>query len=972
MKKRGNFRCSKLSSRLNFFKFLSFLTAVSVSLFGSFSSVSGIGDNPVYAVPVLVLKFFPLDETGKLNRSIIGTDLPENDRALPSIRAKVSRLNSEGILFMERASRYKGYRDSSAVSSIGLVILDEIEHLEPVPVASSSNGKTPPTNKIAYLNRVNICDYVDNRDVEQVWVWMYHSDVVYPVESNMVMGTNIEALWNYNGYGDVSNSYHLNDLPVCQNTYTVYEFNYGRGLGEMTENFGHHIERLLNYADRSLFWGKFVGSDSSHKIINPGCGWVHYTPNSDTDYDWYNRRRVLSDCEDWKPDGSGTERLVSCETWGGNGCSAGDGGVAWKTWWMQNMPGEDNGLSYNGANLRNWWHFFGNFDEALSQDRSLTETADPIITNSLPSFSGSSSFSVRENRGSVGSVVAADVDSADSVTGYRISGGADSSLFSITNRGVLSFRSIPDFESPSDAGSNNQYLVEITVTSGAGSRELSATRTFTVTVGDVSEAPSTPSVPVLSSPSSTSLLVSWSAPSNTGPVISDYDVEYRQGTTGSFSVWSHTGNSRRATITNLNANTLYQVHVLARNAEGASSWSQTSSFTTGSVVTNNPPAFSSGSTFSVNENRGSVGSVVADDVDSEDSVNGYSIRSGADRSLFSITNAGVLTFVSVTDFEAPVDSNTDNVYRLTVQANSGAGSRELSATQTITVTVNDVDEAPSRPSVPTLSSPSSTSLFVSWSAPSNTDPVISDYDVQYRQGTTGSFSNWSHSGNGTSTTITGLSVSTLYQVRVLARNAEGDSTWSETSSFTTGSVSPPPPPPETTSPPVFSSDSSFSVNENVRSVGTVVVSDGDDQDSVTGYNISGRADSSLFRINSGGVLIFHAAPDYEKPSETGRNNIYVLDVTVTSGNGVRERSATEKITVRVRNVDEQDAENSTGNYSGERPVRQSGNSFLKGVIIYVVIALSVLILLICGVIFFVNRGSGGWSHEDVDDPHDVG
>ena len=805
MKKRGNFRCSKLSGRLNFFKFLSFLTAVSVSLFGSFSSVSGIGDNPVYAVPVLVLKFFPLDETGKLNRSIIGTDLPENDRALPSIRAKVSRLNSEGILFMERASRYKGYRDSSAVSSIGLVILDEIEHLEPVPVASSSNGKTPPTNKIAYLNRVNICDYVDNRDVEQVWVWMYHSDVVYPVESNMVMGTNIEALWNYNGYGDVSNSYHLNDLPVCQNTYTVYEFNYGRGLGEMTENFGHHIERLLNYADRSLFWGKFVGSDSSHKIINPGCGWVHYTPNSDTDYDWYNRRRVLSDCEDWKPDGSGTERLVSCETWGGNGCSAGDGGVAWKTWWMQNMPGEDNGLSYNGANLRNWWHFFGNFDEALSQDRSLTETADPIITNSLPSFSGSSSFSVRENRGSVGSVVAADVDSADSVTGYRISGGADSSLFSITNRGVLSFRSIPDFESPSDAGSNNQYLVEITVTSGAGSRELSATRTFTVTVTDVAEPPSRPSAPVLSSPSSTSLSVSWSAPSNTGPVISDYDVEYRQGTTGSFSVWSHTGNSRRATITNLNANTLYQVHVLARNAEGASSWSRTSSATTQSVViplTNNPPTFSGSSTFSVRENSRSVSTVTASDSDSRDAVTGYRFSGGVDASLFSITNAGVLTFVSAPDFEAPDDSNTDNVYRLTVRTNSGAGSRELSATRTFTVTVGDVSEAPSTPSVPVLSSPSSTSLLVSWSAPSNTGPVISDYDVEYRQGTTGSFSVWSHTGNSRRATITNLNANTLYQVHVLARNAEGASSWSQTSSFTTGSV-------VTNNPPAFSSVQRF-------------------------------------------------------------------------------------------------------------------------------------------------------------------
>ena len=51
------------------------------------------------------------------------------------------------------------------------------------------------------------------------------------------------------------------------------------------------------------------------------------------------------------------------------------------------------------------------------------------------------------------------------------------------------------------------------------------------------------------------------------------------------------------------------------------------------------------------------------------------------------------------------------------------------ATQTITITVTDVDEVPSAPSAPVLSSPSSTSLFVGWSAPLNTGPAISDYDV---------------------------------------------------------------------------------------------------------------------------------------------------------------------------------------------------------------------------------------------------
>ena len=49
-----------------------------------------------------------------------------------------------------------------------------------------------------------------------------------------------------------------------------------------------------------LFWGKFVGSDASHKIINPGCGWAHYPPNGERDYDWANPRYVMTDIEDWQ------------------------------------------------------------------------------------------------------------------------------------------------------------------------------------------------------------------------------------------------------------------------------------------------------------------------------------------------------------------------------------------------------------------------------------------------------------------------------------------------------------------------------------------------------------------------------------------------------------------------------------------------------------------------------------------------
>ena len=98
------------------------------------------------------------------------------------------------------------------------------------------------------------------------------------------------------------------------------------------------------------------------------------------------------------------------------------------------------------------------------------------------------------------------------------------------------------------------------------------------------------------------------------------------------------------------------------------------------------------------------------------------------------------------------------------------------------------------------------------------------------------------------------------------------------------------------------SSSSFSVNENVRNVGTVVASDSDSPDSVTGYSISGGADRARFSIMSGGVLSFVSVPDFEVPVDVGGNNVYDLVVTVTSGAGSRVRTATQTIIVTVVDV----------------------------------------------------------------------
>jgi len=106
--------------------------------------------------------------------------------------------------------------------------------------------------------------------------------------------------------------------------------------------------------DRLLFWGKFVGSDRTHKIVRPGCGWAHYPPNGERDYDWANPRYVLTDIEDWRPDGTGQKQRMNCERWKGDS-------LTWFVYWMQNLPGAGNGLTHEGKALNNWWVFLGDF-----------------------------------------------------------------------------------------------------------------------------------------------------------------------------------------------------------------------------------------------------------------------------------------------------------------------------------------------------------------------------------------------------------------------------------------------------------------------------------------------------------------------------------------------------------------------------------------------------------------------------------
>ena len=103
-------------------------------------------------------------------------------------------------------------------------------------------------------------------------------------------------------------------------------------------------------------------------------------------------------------------------------------------------------------------------------------------------------------------------------------------------------------------------------------------------------------------------------------------------------------------------------------------------------VTNTAPTISDPGALSLLEGGLSVATISASDA--QNNSLSFSIASGDDEDLFSITTGGALTFATAPDFEAPADSDTDNVYDVTVQVSDGS----LTDTQALTITVTDAFE----------------------------------------------------------------------------------------------------------------------------------------------------------------------------------------------------------------------------------------------------------------------------------------
>jgi len=112
----------------------------------------------------------------------------------------------------------------------------------------------------------------------------------------------------------------------------------------------------------------------------------------------------------------------------------------------------------------------------------LNDLTPPVISGPAAATGASSSISVEENQTAVFSFTA-----NEAVT-WSLGTSDDKALFAITSSGVVTFNESPDFEIPSDANTDNNYLIEVVATDVKGnvSKQI-----VTITVTDVFDLPAT-------------------------------------------------------------------------------------------------------------------------------------------------------------------------------------------------------------------------------------------------------------------------------------------------------------------------------------------------------------------------------------------------------------------------------------------------------------------------------------------------
>ena len=292
--------------------------------------------------------------------------------------------------------------------------------------------------------------------------------------------------------------------------------------------------------------------------------------------------------------------------------------------------------------------------------------------------------------------------------------GTDSVDFEISNTGALTFKNVPDYDSPADSDGDNVYNVQVRAEDATETGRLDVT----VTVTNVNEAPTTPTgrdaITVAENTAGNLARYAATDPDKDDTVMWDVSGtdanSFRIDSSGNL---AFNGAPNYENPTDSDGNNVYEVSVDAKDAEFTSSLEVT---VTVEDVDELPEIAGATTIDDYDENgTGIVTTYTAADPEGASTITWT--LGGTDRGDFDITG-GVLTFKSAPDYERPADSGRNNEYRIQIRANDGS----LTGTRNVTVTVSDVNEEPAIAGDATLSYPENTATTRVLDRYSATDP----------------------------------------------------------------------------------------------------------------------------------------------------------------------------------------------------------------------------------------------------------
>ncbi len=198
------------------------------------------------------------------------------------------------------------------------------------------------------VQQQHLIERVDAHEFDEVWLW----------------GMPYAGFWESTMVGP--DAYFVNSSPVPYagrgaRRFVIMGFNYERSAGETLHDFGHRVESVMRrrwgqaQAPENL-WERYIRCEAR----NPGkaeMGDVHWTPNTQREYEKNDTRYVSSNCDAWLafPNLTFSPRQINCTAWGvGTGMPLDRVERLHMMWWLKHLPhvgGQTSGVS------NNWWEY---------------------------------------------------------------------------------------------------------------------------------------------------------------------------------------------------------------------------------------------------------------------------------------------------------------------------------------------------------------------------------------------------------------------------------------------------------------------------------------------------------------------------------------------------------------------------------------------------------------------------------------